>query len=41
MDAPAIINALAGLLTALAAVGAVYFRFWREKRRDSKKRPRK
>jgi hypothetical protein len=43
MDATAIINAMAGLLTALAAVGAVAFQFWRAKkmRRRTKKRPRK
>jgi hypothetical protein len=40
MDAIAIIGAVSGLLTGLAAVGAVVFRFWRE-RRNSEKRPRK
>jgi hypothetical protein len=40
MDVSAIIGAVAGLLTALAAVGAVGFRFWREMRRDKRKRPR-
>jgi hypothetical protein len=39
MDAIAIIGAVGGLLTGLAAVGAVVFQFWREKRRNSEKRP--
>jgi hypothetical protein len=40
MDAIAIIGAVSGFLTGLAAVGAVAFRFWREKRKDRKwKRP--
>jgi hypothetical protein len=41
MDAIAIIGALSGILPGLAAVGAVAFQFWREMRRDAKKRPRK
>jgi hypothetical protein len=41
MDAIAIIGALGVLLSGLAAMGAVVFQFWREKRRDSKKRLRK
>jgi hypothetical protein len=40
MDAIAIIGALGVLLSGLAAMGAVVFQFWRE-RRDVKKRPRK
>jgi hypothetical protein len=39
MDAIAIIGAVSGLLTGLAAVGAVVFKFWREKRRNGTKRP--
>ena len=38
MDAPAIITAVASLLMALAAIGGVMFKFWREKRRQKKKR---
>jgi hypothetical protein len=38
MDANAIIGAVGGLLTGLAAVGAVVFRFWREKRSGNKRK---
>jgi hypothetical protein len=35
-DTLAIIGAVAGLLTGVAAVGAVVFQFWREMRRNGK-----
>jgi|GEM_PF-2648695 len=40
MDTQSILVAVAGLLVALAAVGDVVFKFWRESR-NNKKRPRK
>jgi cbb3-type cytochrome oxidase subunit 3 len=41
MDASTMLTAIATLLLALAAVGEVAFKFWREKRKESKKRPHK
>ena len=38
MGASTFITAVASLLLALAAIGGVVFRFWREKRRSKKKR---
>ncbi len=41
MDLLTIITAMTLFLGALAAIGEVVFKFWREKRRDVEKRPRK
>jgi cbb3-type cytochrome oxidase subunit 3 len=42
MDVPAMLSAAATVLFALVAAARVVFKFWREKRRDKKrKRPRK
>jgi hypothetical protein len=42
MDATSTITAIAALLAAIAKILEVAFAFWREKRRESKKRrPRK
>jgi len=41
MDVITALPAITALLLALVAVGKVVFLFWREKRRERKKRPRK
>jgi hypothetical protein len=41
MNMITVIGAITNLLVAFAAVAGVVFQFWREMRKDTKKRPRK